>query len=118
MVRINRALPAQFGLTMIGMLIATSAHAVDYSDHGAICRAVEANRTHAWAVGEKEVFQTKCSCEVAVFENIMDRQMFEWAMAWKIDPKAFAKNLPDGLNPTQFMSDLLPVGIKAEQACK
>jgi len=94
MVRINRALPAQFGLTMIGMLIATSAHAVDYSDHGAICRAVEANRTHAWAVGEKEVFQTKCSCEVAVFENIMDRQMFEWAMAWKIDPKAFAKNLP------------------------
>jgi len=95
-----------------------SAAAIDYADHGAICKAIEANRTHAWAIGEKERFQTTCPCQLMEFEKMLEPLKYRAVVDWKIDAKAFAKNMPEGIKPLEFMSEIMPLNIKIEQTCK
>lgn len=102
----------------VGTLFGTAAFALDYANHGQICEAMEAARTHAWAKGEKEAFPAKCRCKMAEMERLLPPETFVMAVDWSIDARAFAQNLPEGVDPTAFMGEMISVGIKADQACK
>lgn len=104
----------------IGILLGLSfpTKAVDYTDHQSICETVAANRTHAWHLGEKEKFKTTCPCELKEFEKILDPITYRALVDWKIDARAFAKNLPEGFNISEFMSEVSLLGFKIEKACK
>jgi len=108
----------RFALVLgVGCLLGASVLALDYSDHSAICASVEANTTHAQSL-DVEGRLKRCECEVQELQNLLEPQKYEWAMDWKIDAKAFAKNLPEGIKPMEFMSEVTSFGIKAMQACK
>lgn len=98
--------------------LGSAAHALDYSDHTAVCLAIETNRTHAWLAGEREKFSGVCQCQLAELQKVFEPEKFEWVQAWMVDAKAFAKNLPEGVNPTEFMSEVIPASMKVGQVCK
>jgi len=106
-------------LTGILLGLSFSVEAVDdYTDYGSICEAIAANRTHAWAIGEKERFVIACPCELKEYEKILEPLEYRAVVDWKIDSKAFAKNVPEGIKMGEFMSKVLPLGFKIEKACR
>ena len=105
----------------IGILfgLSFSVEAVDdYTDHVSICEAVAASRTHAWAIGEKEKYAIACPCELKKYEEILEPFEYRAVVDWKIDSKAFAKNLPEGIKMGEFMSKVLPLSFEIEKACR
>ena len=112
-----------FGMRAIsaGLLLSLSLSAeaaVDYTDHGAICEAIVANDTAAWLIGQKERFlATTCPCEMKEYEKLLSPVEYRAVVAWRIDARAFAKNLPEGIQLGRFMSKVLPMGFKIAKTC-
>jgi len=98
--------------------VSFSARAVDYTDYQSICEAIADGRTHAWRIGEREKFNTSCPCELKEYEKVLEPVKYRAVVDWKIDARAFAKNVPEGIKMGEFMSEVLPLGFKIEKACK
>ena len=112
-----RAIRTFFTGILLGLSFSVEA-VDDYTDYGSICDAIVANSTHAWVIGAKEKFIIACPCELKEYEKILEPLEYRAVVDWKIDSKAFARNVPEGIKMGEFMSKVLPLGFKIAKACR
>lgn len=103
-------------LWIVFTLTTTAAHALDYSDHARVCQAIEDNRTH-WLEGGKEKFRINCPCHLTEYEKTLEPHKYKAAVDWLIDASAFARNMPEGIKPMEFMGEMMSHGVTVTKTC-
>ncbi len=99
-----------------GLAFSGPTFAVDYNDHVAICKEIDANAKHALSL-DVEGRQKKCVCETSQLQMLVEPDKYRLMVDWMIDAEAFAKNNPDILGGG-FMSDVISSGMQAKLACQ
>lgn len=103
-------------LMMLLTCSASAAAALDYSDHDEICQAMEDN-VDLWVGDRKETYRAVCLCHIAELEMSLEPDLFVAAVDFSIDARAFARNMPEDLDPTEFMGTMMGVGVSASKTC-
>ncbi len=103
-------------LVMLFTCFASAATALDYSNHDEICQAMEDN-VDLWVGDRKETYGAVCLCHIAEIERSLEPELFIAAVDFAIDARTFAQNMPEGLDPTEFMGAMIGVGVSTTKIC-